>query len=109
MSVGRSVELNVNNLFLTKKSVFSSDNDKCLQELRKIHTVQGHMSRDRLEANIKRADEWDSRFKNLLDTLYKTCPNISCRSTPHIRRGQVASFQQANKMGDIVAADLKIR
>ena len=109
MSVIRSVDQNPINSLLTKKSVFSLDDEKCFQELRKVHTVQGHMSRDRLEANLKRANEWNIRFKGLLDKLYSTCPNISCRSTPHIKRGPVAAFQQANKLGDIVAADLKIR
>ena len=109
LAVIRSVDSNSKSLFLTKSSVFSTDDKLCLQELRKVHQIQGHMSRSRLEANLKRANEWNPRFKNLLDTLYKTCTNVSCRSTPHDRRGPVAAFQQANKFGDIVAADLKIR
>ena len=109
LSVIRSVHQDSVSSLLTKKSVFSNDDSKCLQELRKVHTIQGHMGRDRLEANLKRANEWDNRFTSLLDTLYSTCPNVSCRSTPHIKKGPVAAFQQANKFGDIVAADLKIR
>ena len=109
LTVFRSVDNNIKSSLLTKSSVFSNDDKTCLQELKKIHVIQGHMSRSRLEANLKRADEWNPRFKNLLDTLYSTCKNVSCRSTPHDRRGPVAAFQQANKLGDIVAADLKIR
>ena len=67
------------------------------------------MARGRLEANLKHAIEWNPRFKKLLPTLYSTCPKVSCRSTSHDHRGPVAAFQQANKLGDIVAADLKIR
>ena len=67
------------------------------------------MARGRLEADLKCAIEWNPRLKKLLPTLYGTCPNVSCRSTPHDHRGPVAAFQQANKLGDIVAADLKIR
>ena len=109
LSVIRSVDQNSATSFLTKKSVFSTDDKSCLQELRKVHTIQGHIARERLEANLKRANEWDSRFNALLDTLYNTCPNISCRTNAHIKKGPVAAFQQANKLGDIVAADLKIR
>ena len=109
MSTLRSVDNDFATSLLTKSSVFSTDDENCLKELKKVHAIQGHMGRDRLEANLKRANEWNPRFKKLLDTLYSTCPNLTCRSTNHIKRGPVAAFPQANKLGDIVAADLKIR
>ena len=52
LSVIRSVNNEPKSSFLTKNSVFSSDEKSCLQELRKVHTMQGHMSRSRLEANL---------------------------------------------------------
>ena len=45
LSVIRSVDQNPINSLLTKKSVFSHDNEKCFQELRKVHCSGTHEPR----------------------------------------------------------------
>ena len=68
-----------------------------------------HPPLERMEKELKKAGQWKSEMKKILEHTYKDCQSKICRSRRETQYPKKTGFRKFDKLGDVVSMDLKIR
>ena len=77
-------------------------------KLDKLHQQMGHPPMRRMQDLLKTGGFWRKNSQNMLDSVYSQCGSIDCRARHHTQKTKKVAWRDARKLGELVAADLKI-
>ena len=94
-------------VFISKVKAF--DEGKVKSQLKQLHTNYAHFSKAKLVEVLKGSGQYEDSMNEILDQIYSECPVKRCRERVHTQLNHKAAFRSAQRLGDYVTTDLKIR
>ena len=77
-------------------------------KLDKLHQQMGHPPMRRMQDLLKTGGFWSKNSQDMLEAIYSQCGSTDCRARHHTQRTKKVAWRDARKLGELVAADLKI-
>ena len=68
-----------------------------------------HPPMDRMISRIKTVKAWTNEMQQIVEDIYASCSSKACRARKETQFVRKVAFRHAQNLGDLVAADLKIR
>ena len=81
---------------------------KYSDDVQKLHIQMACPPMAKMESMLKTGGNWRDFSKEVLLNIYKNCPSKDCRARLYCQKTKKVAWRQVEKMGDLVAMDLKI-
>lgn len=85
------------------------DSGKVKEQLLKLHIQMAHAPYERFVKRLKLGKAWTEDMELTVKEIYKNCGSKICRSRKETQFVKKVAFRNAEKLGDLVAMDLKVR
>ena len=85
------------------------DQGKVEQQIFKLHIQMAHPPLERFIKRLKTGRAWKEKMMQMVEKLYQNCESKKCRARKETKFVRKTAFRHAERLGQLVAMDLKIR